>query len=360
MSSFPILSADAKILTTYDGVHDFFNDSNVHPDNWTPMNFANYPTAKSYGDYTAGLYMLRRAGMSAIHSHAGSIIKWLEDKENSLLVEQAQLRIIEKVHAQNSELVANTRKLKDAQHIVAPNSILKRPYSPSPAGSSQAFKKVNVFRPQETPLGPDSHHTRNYNATLDRLKMQEKLDDLKKQLRRKDEGLRVRDEELQRRRKLLQQKTEEFAHTLEELKVRMDRKDEKLAHLQKKIEHLERLERLPETGITFRIEKDVFEKQVYVVQGVDVGDLFLKFQHQSTVPVNKLHVKATMDNLPKFLSMNYIMDMQDQLPGLPDEAYTEIKLQTTLPMKRLSPSEELLCSELDKEMERQASLVLVV
>jgi hypothetical protein len=44
---------------------------------------------------------------------------------------------------------------------------------------------------------------------------------------------------------------------------------------------------------------------------------------------------------------------EDQLPGLPDGAYTEIKLQTTLPMKRLSPSEELLCPELDKEMERQ-------
>jgi hypothetical protein len=81
----------------------------------------------------------------------------------------------------------------------------------------------------------------------------------------------------------------------------MTQKDEQLNLLQKKVDRLDRQDQLPDTGESFRIDKDVFIKQAYFVEETDVGDLFLKFQHRSTVLVNKLRVKATMDNLPKFL-----------------------------------------------------------
>ena len=113
----------------YDGVHDFFNDSDVHPNNWTPLNFANYPSANNFSDYTAGLAKLRRGGTSAIHKHAGDIVRWLRNEENSLLIEQAKLRIIEKIEAQNSVLVANARKYTDAQYISAAIYHTKRPRS---------------------------------------------------------------------------------------------------------------------------------------------------------------------------------------------------------------------------------------
>jgi hypothetical protein len=54
--------------------------------------------------------------------------------------------------------------------------------------------------------------------------------------------------------------------------------------------------------------------------------------------------------------MNYILDMQDRLPGLTDDKYRQIKLETTLSVKRLSPSEKHFCSELDSEMGSQGEL----
>jgi hypothetical protein len=130
MSPFPTIPENERISTVHDGVHAFFNDSNVHPNNWTPLNFVNYPSANNYSDYTAGLAKLRRGGTSVVHIHASNITRWLKLEENAALVEQALLRLSEKVQAQNTELVTNVRRLQDIQHFSSSSYNLKRPHSP--------------------------------------------------------------------------------------------------------------------------------------------------------------------------------------------------------------------------------------
>ncbi|KAF9362172.1 hypothetical protein BGX34_006682 [Mortierella sp. NVP85] len=106
MSPFPnLVPENARISTVHDGVHDFFNDSDVHPNDWTP------PTTP------------RQTTLVTTQQVSPSC------------AEVAKLRIIEKIEAQNSVFVANARKYTDAQYITSIYHS-KRPRSPEKAGQS--------------------------------------------------------------------------------------------------------------------------------------------------------------------------------------------------------------------------------
>lgn len=52
---------------------------------------------------------------------------------------------------------------------------------------------------------------------------------------------------------------------------------------------------------SFRIDPSTFELQQYKFLGVDIGSLFLDFQHRSTALVNRLEESASIFNLRSFL-----------------------------------------------------------
>lgn len=128
----------------------------------------------------------------------------------------------------------------------------------------------------------------------------------------------------------------------------------------------------------FRIDPNKFELQEYTFRGVDVGGVFLDFQRRSTRLVNRLEEKASLFNLHSFLyvyttcdsvlwlrkellttvfllmdknrSMNYIWDMEHNLPMLSEDVFAALTTQYTGTSISLSKAEAALCWELDQEL----------
>ncbi|ORZ26617.1 hypothetical protein BCR41DRAFT_384217 [Lobosporangium transversale] len=62
MSAFPKFPPNGNKKFKVDGNHVFFSDQKVHPNDWTPWNFANYQFGNNFSEYLQGLQKLRRAG----------------------------------------------------------------------------------------------------------------------------------------------------------------------------------------------------------------------------------------------------------------------------------------------------------
>jgi hypothetical protein len=58
--------------------------------------------------------------------------------------------------------------------------------------------------------------------------------------------------------------------------------------------------------VAFSVGRNVFKKQRYTRDGVDVGSLFHQFQCRSTRLVNKAKEKVTLSNIGSFL---YVIEM---------------------------------------------------
>ncbi|KAF9917392.1 hypothetical protein BX616_001151 [Lobosporangium transversale] len=117
MSAFPKFPPNGNKKFKVDGNHVFFSDQKVHPNDWTPWNFANYQFGNNFSEYLQGLQKLRRAGKSAICCHAREILQWIDNPSNENLVLQAKTRIAEKISGQIAEMAANARKYEDVTNM---------------------------------------------------------------------------------------------------------------------------------------------------------------------------------------------------------------------------------------------------
>ncbi|KAI1288620.1 hypothetical protein EDD11_009853 [Mortierella claussenii] len=108
--------------------------------------------------------------------------------------------------------------------------------------------------------------------------------------------------------------------------------------------------KIEQSAEPFRIDPNKFELQEYKFRGVDVGSLFLDFQRRSTRLVNRLEEKASLFNLHSFLAMNYIWDMEHNLPTLSEDMFAALTSQYTCASISLSKEEAALCWELDQEL----------
>ncbi|CAO3567163.1 unnamed protein product [Mortierella alpina] len=104
------------------------------------------------------------------------------------------------------------------------------------------------------------------------------------------------------------------------------------------------------------VDPESFEFQEYKFRDVDVGSHFLDFQRRSTRLVNRLEEKATMFNLHSFLCMNYVWDMDHNLPALPEDVFADLALQYTCSPVCLTKREAALCWELDQELMRTGTV----
>ncbi|KAF9571192.1 hypothetical protein EC968_000880 [Mortierella alpina] len=100
----------------------------------------------------------------------------------------------------------------------------------------------------------------------------------------------------------------------------------------------------------FKIDPDKLELQEYKFQGVDIGSLFHDFQRRSTRLVNRLEEKASLFNIHSFLAMNYIWDMEHNLPMLSEDIFAAIASQYTCASISISEEEAALCRDLDQEL----------
>ncbi|KAG0280230.1 hypothetical protein BGZ95_010829 [Linnemannia exigua] len=113
---------------------------------------------------------------------------------------------------------------------------------------------------------------------------------------------------------------------------------------------------LEQSAEPFRIEPKAFEQQEYWLQGIDVGKIFLDFQQRSTRLVNRLEEKATLCNLRSFLAMNYIWDMEYNLPTLSEDVFSALKSQYTCALISISKEEITLCWDLDQELMKTGAI----
>ncbi|KAG0320443.1 hypothetical protein BGZ99_004507 [Dissophora globulifera] len=135
-------------------------------------------------------------------------------------------------------------------------------------------------------------------------------------------------------------------------------KNEQLKDLQQKVQDLQqRLESSeqqgdhhPSSASNSRVEETIFSKRDYVVLNVDIGELFVDFQRRSTRLVNKAKEKAKVDSINSFMAMNYVLDLEGGLPGLSSRVLDAIKREIELIPVLLSPDDEALCDDLDKEL----------
>ncbi|KAF9081744.1 hypothetical protein BGX27_004782, partial [Mortierella sp. AM989] len=100
----------------------------------------------------------------------------------------------------------------------------------------------------------------------------------------------------------------------------------------------------------FRIDQNKFERYKYYVNGVNVSQLFHSYQIESTAVVNNLSTKTDTHNFGRFLSMNYIWDLDVKLKGMEEGTYLSIKGLRTWPRSPLSEEVKQLCDRLDQQL----------
>ncbi|KAF9972411.1 hypothetical protein BGZ65_009831 [Modicella reniformis] len=100
----------------------------------------------------------------------------------------------------------------------------------------------------------------------------------------------------------------------------------------------------------FCINLDVFQKQDYVIDKVDVGTLFLNHQQRSAMIANKLSIKLNVDNMTNFLALNYIWELDHSINGLHSTTHNTIKAKYGWDCEVLSEEASNLCSSLDREL----------
>ncbi|KAF9088959.1 hypothetical protein BGX27_002593 [Mortierella sp. AM989] len=156
------------------GMHVFFTDPEIHPNDWTPWNFANHSSGLNFDNYYQGLCKLRRAGKLAVCAQAANIVRWIDDPANENLVTMAKLRITEKIAAQSAEMASNARRYNDGVNLPphkkprvasAASSITPAASSITPAASSitqvtssiaPAASSITSTSPETTSSASDS------------------------------------------------------------------------------------------------------------------------------------------------------------------------------------------------------------
>ncbi|KAF9988389.1 hypothetical protein BGZ65_006177 [Modicella reniformis] len=109
----------------------------------------------------------------------------------------------------------------------------------------------------------------------------------------------------------------------------------------------------------FVIDLSTYRKQIYVVRGQDVGELFCRFQQLSARFVNNLANKANISNLRFFLAVNYIFDLTSPItiPGLREDTLATIKDGCIEEPVELPDDESALCLSLTQELTRAGDVI---
>ncbi|KAG0251248.1 hypothetical protein BG011_007741 [Mortierella polycephala] len=104
------------------------------------------------------------------------------------------------------------------------------------------------------------------------------------------------------------------------------------------------------TELKFCIDPDCFEHYTYDVGGANVGSLFTDYQRASTAVVNNLKIKAIVENLPCFLSMNYIWDVAVCPKNMSPETHKIILSEYTWPRSSIPENVASLCRKMDEQL----------
>ncbi|KAG0358636.1 hypothetical protein BGZ54_010343 [Gamsiella multidivaricata] len=101
---------------------------------------------------------------------------------------------------------------------------------------------------------------------------------------------------------------------------------------------------------TFHVDPASFSKYKYYIDGTNVGQLFLDYQRTSTVVVNNVNMKANVENLGRFLAMNYIWVLDVCPKNMSAEIHKSIVQQHTWPRSALPYKVTCLCMKLDEQL----------
>ncbi|KAF9913632.1 hypothetical protein BX616_009802 [Lobosporangium transversale] len=108
---------------------------------------------------------------------------------------------------------------------------------------------------------------------------------------------------------------------------------------------------------TFKIDPTSFINYRYHMGEVNIGKMFMELQVESLTVVNNLEAKATYGKLYKFLSMNYIWDLDVQLRNMPDETFAQILSDNAWPQSTLPNSTVDHCITLSEKLAQGMQLL---
>ncbi|KAF9949845.1 hypothetical protein BGZ65_007026 [Modicella reniformis] len=107
MEGFPIMDKPIAVRRVVKGVDNFFNDVAIHPNDWTPLTFANYASTTSWKDYGKSIDNLRRSN-TCLRAFAAQCYEWLIDPSNG-----------EKLASQKVHFATNSSNLQDSLNMKA-------------------------------------------------------------------------------------------------------------------------------------------------------------------------------------------------------------------------------------------------
>ncbi|KAF8926806.1 hypothetical protein BGZ47_002523 [Haplosporangium gracile] len=112
------------------------------------------------------------------------------------------------------------------------------------------------------------------------------------------------------------------------------------------------------TESDFQIDSSTFEKELYWIGPVNVGQIFHDFQHTSANLVNQLSIRISMKNIHYFLAINYIFDLTSQTPqGMSKDIFETIKNRCAVEPMELPDDQATLCVVLGREMSRTGRVI---
>ncbi|KAG0042825.1 hypothetical protein BGZ83_012139, partial [Gryganskiella cystojenkinii] len=91
---------DSAPRPVFENVQCFFNDTNIHPNQWTPNNYAQHNTTTDLQQYTHSLKKIRRTNC-AVSVFAKKILEWMCDRNNQPILNQAQQVLAKKMNAKD-------------------------------------------------------------------------------------------------------------------------------------------------------------------------------------------------------------------------------------------------------------------
>ncbi|KAF9345389.1 hypothetical protein BGX26_003173 [Mortierella sp. AD094] len=118
MAGFPTMDNPIAVRPVVKGVDSFFNDVAIHPNDWTPLTFANYASTTSWKDYGKSIDKLRRSN-TCLRAFAAQCHEWLIDPSNGDALDIARLRLAEKLASQKVHLATNSSNLQDSLNMRA-------------------------------------------------------------------------------------------------------------------------------------------------------------------------------------------------------------------------------------------------
>ncbi|KAF9114132.1 hypothetical protein BGX30_006692, partial [Mortierella sp. GBA39] len=98
------------------------------------------------------------------------------------------------------------------------------------------------------------------------------------------------------------------------------------------------------------VDVSSFEMYKYQIGDCNVGQLFKKFQEDSSTVVNDFDITVSLSNISKFLAMNCIFTIFEGLQGLPQNVLQVIQQRHAWPVARLDRDTLQLCADLDQQL----------